>query len=566
MTAKGDGLVNLSDWLASFLFENQVSQVFHLSGGMTTFMVDAIYRKNQIQIINTKHEQAAGFAAEGQGRITNTPGVAFATSGPGATNLITAIGSAFFDSTPLVLITGQVNSKEIRSNPKQRQNGFQELDICSMVSGITKKAVQLDSAQNFPTIFSELWDLATSGRPGPVLIDIPIDLQQQSISRTNPATQLANQTRRSVPIIPIAKIRQRIEISQRPLILAGGGIRTSNQIDNFRNLVERWKIPVVHSLMATDVLPSDHPNRVGLIGSYGNRWANKALAECDLLISLGSRLDVRQTGSNAEEFIQDKYIIRFDNDPEELLGRIKANENFEIDLQDALNQLHQIQEIVERPLWRDLISKNRWKFPAENEQESDLQINPNILIENFSRKSIDVQGYVVDVGQHQMWAAQSVVLTKNQRFLTSGGMGAMGFALPTAIGAQLKTKGKWIVISGDGCAQLTIPEFQTIRSLSLDLTILIFNNHQHGMVAQFQESNLDSRFVGTRIGYDTPDFVKVATSFGIPSTRVTTYLDFQNLETFFENHPQGPTLIEIEIPVDAKALPKMDHTMNLKDL
>jgi acetolactate synthase-1/2/3 large subunit len=558
--------VTLSSWLATFLCEKNISHVFHLSGGMTTFMIDAIYKTNKIQIVNTKHEQSAGFAAEGQGRVTRNPGVAFATSGPGATNLITAIASAYFDSTPMVLITGQVNSNELRKDTRQRQNGFQELDICSMVAGITKKSVQIKSAQQFAHVFSEIWELSMTGRPGPVLIDIPIDIQQQLVESSIPKSQDSIPKVNVSADLPIAEITRMLKNSKRPLILAGGGIRTSGKVSEFRELVRKWQIPVVYSLMGKDCLASDDPNKVGLIGSYGNRWANKALAECDLLISIGSRLDVRQTGSSAEAFTKDKYIIRFDTDANELSGRINADLNIEVLLEFALDELNLISSSFYSKEWNERIELNRINYPASSEQDGSLEINPNQIISEISRELVDVDGYVVDVGQHQMWAAQSIYLTDNQRFLTSGGMGAMGFSLPTAIGAQLKTKGRWVVISGDGCAQLSIAELQTVYSLNLNLIIIIFNNHQHGMVAQFQESNLESRFVGTRIGYDSPDFVKVANSFGIPAKRVTRYSEVSELFPFIRSCPIGPILIEIEIPQNAKALPKMDHTMNLGDL
>jgi acetolactate synthase-1/2/3 large subunit len=559
------GSVKACDWIATFLAEKKVPAVYNLSGGMTTFMIDAIAQLGQTQIVNTRHEQAAGFAAEAATRIIGIPAVAMATSGPGATNLITAIGSCYFDSTPVVFITGQVNRSEIKLDKNQRQNGFQELDIVEMVKGITKYAVRIDDAAHIAEIFTKAWLVATSGRPGPVLIDIPIDVQQVSILQST-STDLAHPT--VVMTQPDANFDFLIEkllAADRPLILAGGGIRIAGEVPHFRELVEKLAIPVVTSLMGVDALGNDSKYKVGMIGSYGNRWANRALAKSDFLLVLGSRLDVRQTGGSIEDFVKEKNIFRVDIDVFEINGRVKVKTNFDGGLAYFFERLLKTDLQINSEKFLTQIKEDQKSFPQASEQSINEGINPSVLMHEISRIFSKSNGYLVDVGQHQMWAAQSIELKDDQRFITSGGMGAMGFSIPASIGAATSKSGRWIVISGDGCTQLSIAELQTIKDLDLNVVICVLNNRQHGMVAQFQEANLGSRFIATRDGYSTPAFVDVAKAFGIPAYFFTSLEELCELE-FDLTNAQGPLLLEFQIPQDAKALPKMDYKTSILDL
>ena len=563
---EGKRSVNVADYIAEFLDRKSVPAVFELSGGMITFISDAIYRRGKTPIFCMRHEQAAGFAAEGATRVRGIPAVAMGTSGPGASNLITPIASCYFDSTPVLFITGQVNQAEIRKSRNQRQNGFQELDIVSMVKGITKYAVQVTTANELVEALDFAWQTALEGRSGPVLIDIPIDLQQVEMDDTyrfeSPKVQVevsADLTR------DIKDLKAKLHSSHRPLILVGGGVRSSGSVIKFRSFVERARLPVVTSLMGLDALSSSSAYRVGMIGSYGNRWANRALARSDFLIVLGSRLDVRQTGSSIRDFVGDKFIYRVDIDVEELDGRVSASRKILTGI-DLFFEILEEQEIaVNSSTFLEEIEKERNAFPQSDEQEFQLEMHPNILIERLSQIFSTVEGYVVDVGQHQMWAAQSLVLNDQQRVLTSGGLGAMGFAIPAAIGASLASLGKWVVITGDGCAQLSINELQTIKQNNLNIVICIFNNGQLGMVAQFQETNLDARYVSTRIGYSTPNFVSVAESFGIKAFCVKNLDELDDLKDVLTKSHK-PILIEFQISQLAKALPKMDHKASIQDL
>jgi acetolactate synthase I/II/III large subunit len=556
-----------SDLLANFLAEREVPAVFELSGGMIAFLTDAIARLGKTPIISTRHEQAAGFAAEGATRFTGRSAVAMATSGPGATNLITAIASSYFDSVPTVFITGQVNQSELKKNAFQRQNGFQELDIVQAVRGITKYAIMINSKSNLLEELNKAWRIAHEGRPGPVLLDIPIDVQQElapiSFAEEHLGGEFLNENKREFRIRELLAL---IENSERPIFLLGGGIRSSRTTELLREIIDEWKIPAVHSLMGVDVLESSSPYRIGMIGSYGNRWANRALAKADLIIALGTRLDIRQTGPDPTEFVRGKKVFRVDVDVYELDGRIKADLSVESDLTSFISALSKIKFQVSRSEWLTSIHQEQQLFPQRAEQPADVEFNPEDIMNWLSSLSSQINGYIVDVGQHQMWAAQSLKLSGDQRFITSGGLGSMGFALPAAIGATAAAPGRWIVIAGDGCAQLSIAELQTISQLNSPITLCILNNNQHGMVAQFQESNMDSRFTATRDGYSAPNFCKVAESFGITSRLIKDNQDLLKLNDFVSTWNSGPLVLEFNISLSAKALPKLGTGTSIQDL
>lgn len=547
----------LADCIAQFIADRETPAVYQLSGGMIAFMIDAIHRLGITPIINTRHEQAAGFAAEGGARVTGIPGFAFGTSGPGATNLLTPIASSFFDSVPVVYITGQVNQKEIRQNPNQRQNGFQELDICAMAEPITKKVFKPVNSQEVMDSLIDGWELTQSGRKGPVLIDIPINIQQEKMTYGRSFDK--NKIFHEPTSADFAKIiTSRLEKSKRPLILIGGGVRNADALELLDRFILKTKIPYVSSLMGLDALPKSRSLYLGFIGSYGNRWANTALLESDLLIVLGSRLDVRQTGNNIESFCKDKTIIRVDIDPHELTGRIKSDISLELDLQVFLKTMVKIEYVYESAEVVSNIKEIRERFPQEKEQPHDLVLNPSFVMRQLSSAFPNVGGFVVDVGQHQMWAAQSLSLSPGVRFLTSGGLGAMGFAIPASIGATIATRQKWVALVGDGCLQLSLSELQTIIHYNLPIAVCVFNNEQHGMVAQFQDENMNGRQIGTKVGYSNPDFTNLARTFGFERIyKVGNQIELQAFISTLQDWNSGPVFVEFCIDSKAKALPKL---------
>lgn len=550
-----------AEYLARYLQARGVTHVHELIGGMITFLLDALHQQTDVKIVSMHHEQGSAFAAEGWARMKGIPGVAMATSGPGATNLLTAIGSCYFDSVPTVFITGQVNRHEQKGQKPIRQLGFQETDIVSMARPITKAAWLVNTPDDLPRILDEAFALALDGRPGPVLIDIPMDVQRHALPES---VQVSFTQPPARPVDPIgrtaflAELASALASAQKPLVLAGGGLRSGQAVEPFRALIDHLKIPVVHSLMAVDVLPSDHPLRFGMIGSYGNRWSNLGFGQSDLVLVLGSRLDIRQTGSDLAGFSSTRRFFHLDCDSNELNHRVTGCTTWAEPLgtflpaaRDALPA-----EAGARPAWQAELEQLRLQWPDTRELLTANGINPNGFMHALSRHTPYATAYIADVGQHQMWAAQSLDLHKNQRFMTSGGMGAMGFALPAGIGACLAS-GPVVVIAGDGGFQLNIQELQTIARNHLPVKIVVINNHCHGMVRQFQESYFKGRYQSTLWGYDAPDFVKVAQAYGIDASRVEHPDAIEAALEQLSAEPQKTYLLEVVLDTMTNAYPKL---------
>jgi acetolactate synthase I/II/III large subunit len=549
-----------SDFIASFLHAQGVTHVFEVVGGMITHMLDSLHRAGHVRIVSMHHEQGAAFAAEGYGRMTGVPGVAMATSGPGATNLLTAIGSCYFDSTPTVFITGQVNRSEQKGDLPIRQLGFQETDVVSMAKPITKWAHLVTTVDELPHTLAEAFRVALSGRPGPVLIDIPMDVQRANIDAPEPARVTPEAAPSPAPGM-VAEMLTALAASARPLVLAGGGAASSRIRAPFAELAAALRTPVVSSLMAVDVLAYDDPLRVGLIGSYGNRWANHAIARADFLLVVGSRLDIRQTGSQTDQFKGDRTIWHVDVAPGEMNHRVQGCHAVLAHLEPFIAST--LQAAASRPMpareaWIAEIAKMRAAWPDTSEIASVPGINPNVLMHQLSAASRGCAAYVVDVGQHQMWAAQSLEPTGSQRFVTSGGMGAMGFSLPTAVGAAFAAAGRpVVVIAGDGSLQLNIQELQTVFRNRLPIKIVILNNECHGMVRQFQQSYFEQRYQSTFWGYSAPAFHRVAQAYGIEAEMVSEPDHVEAALARMWADPTAPFLLEVKVDTMANAYPKL---------
>jgi Thiamine pyrophosphate-requiring enzymes [acetolactate synthase, pyruvate dehydrogenase (cytochrome), glyoxylate carboligase, phosphonopyruvate decarboxylase] len=550
-----------SDVIAGFLNDQGVDCVFELVGGMIVHLLDSIHQAGQIRIVSMHHEQGAAFAAEGYARITGVPGVAMATSGPGATNLLTGIASCYFDSTPAVFITGQVNRNEMKGDRAIRQMGFQETDIVSLAAPITKAAWQVETPEQLPVMLQRSFQLAKSGRPGPVLLDVPMDIQRADVP-------IVDDTRTVEPAVEPSAVEpsavdaliNALRRAERPLVLVGGGVRAAQATDEIRELLNVMGVPVVNSLMGVDVLPATSDLRVGMIGSYGNRWANLAVGRSDFLLVLGSRLDIRQTGSETDAFKEGRGIFQVDCDPGEMNNRVTGVTAILADLKrfaTAALPAARAANMPDRSGWMDEIRELRARWPDTEETGEPSGINPNVLMHQLSVVSGSAAVYVADVGQHQMWAAQSLDLLPGQRFLTSGGLGSMGFGLPAAIGASFASPGRPVVlVAGDGGFQTNIQELQTVARNRLPVKMLIVNNRTHGMVRQFQQSYFDSRFQSTVWGYSAPDFAAVASAYGIPSSAVETPERVEAGVSWLLAEP-GPALLEVMVSPETNAYPKL---------
>ncbi len=557
-----------SDYIADFLHEKGVPFIFEMIGGMITHIIDSVHQKGRIRIVSMHHEQAAGFAAEAAGRLSGIPGVALATSGPGATNLVTAIGSCYFDSVPTVFITGQVNTDELSGSRAIRQQGFQETDIVSIVKPITKAAWLVKTAEDLPLILEQAFRLAVEGRPGPVLIDIPMDVQRMDVKPLKPEPVTAGKVFRETREFT-RRVLGALATAEKPLLLAGGGIRSAGVTAQFRELADLLNVPVVYSLMGLDVLPSGHPLKVGMIGTYGNRWANQALMESDLLLVLGSRLDVRQTGADTAGFKGNRLIFHVDCEPGQLNNRVTGCDVCAAQLADFIPGM--LQAAIDMPhrkrgTWDERIAGKKRLAPDTEELDGGKGINPNRFIHVLSAASTRASAVLADVGKHQMWAAQSVEIYADQRFLVSGGMGSMGFALPAAIGATLSSGKPVVMIAGDGGMQCNIQELETIALHKLPVKMVVLNNNSLGMVGQFQEEYFESRMQSTIWGYSAPDFEAVARAYRISAKTIRNPEEVDAAVQWLWSDPDAPALLNVIIDVDTKVFPKTSYGRALDDM
>lgn len=551
--------MKVSDFIADFLVKKGVESVFELSGGMITHILDSLNQKTDIKIVTMHHEQAAAFAAEGYARIKGLPGVALATSGPGATNLLTGIGSCFFDSTPAIFITGQVNRHEQKRDRNIRQLGFQETDIVAMAKPITKACFLVNEPKELQQVFEQAFEIASEGRPGPVLIDIPMDVQRAQIDVKNldcnraMPHEISDQT--------IKDLFEAIEKSERPLILAGRGIKASRSQALFSAYVSKTNIPVITTLLGLDTIEYDNPMRVGFIGSYGNRWANIAFGECDLLIVLGSRLDIRQTGADTR-YIEQRKIFHVDCEVGEINNRVTGCIPIVADLVDFFAKFKEQasdKQFTKPTKWLAYIQDLRNRWPDINELSPE-GINPNKFMHALSNVGESAIAYLADVGSHQMWSAQSLELKAEQHYLTSGGMGAMGFSLPAAIGACVASNNKpVVVIIGDGCMQINIQELQTIVRNKLAVKIVVMNNKSLGMIRQFQDSYFESRYQSTYWGYDAPNFERVAMAYGILAKTIDSQDEINEAVNWLwtDENLHQPQLLQVMIDPQTNTYPKI---------
>lgn len=550
--------MKLSDYVIDFLVSKGVGHIFEVCGGATTHLLDSLYGRTDISVISVHHEQAAAFAAEGYSRIGGNLGVAMATSGPGATNLITGIASCYFDSIPCLFITGQVNTYEFKFNKPVRQVGFQETDIVNIVKPIVKDAVLVTDPGMIKYQLEKSFFLAKSGRPGPVLIDIPMNIQRSEINPSRLKSFREKPDDCMVDNKIAEKIKKLIYFSRRPILLVGGGVRSSKASEELLRFEQATGIPVAVTLMGLDALSHTNSSFVGMIGTYGNRFANLAVANADLVIALGTRLDTRQTGTRPETFARGAKIVRIDIDPNELNHKIKQDVSVCSDIKTFLSKLNGCIGDYDRGRirpWIDKIRSYKKKYPSG--KPAKKRITPNFFIQNLSKHIPDNSVICVDVGQNQMWSAQSLNIRESQRLITQGGMGAMGSALPMAIGASFARPGAPVfVITGDGGFQLNIQELQTMVHYGLPIKIILLNNCCYGMVRQFQEQYFNSRFQSTVAGYSCPDFIDVISAYKIRAKKIVYR---RKIDTSFKEllDDPRPVFFEIDIKQDNLVLPKL---------
>jgi len=506
-----------TDYIISFFESHQIEYIFGYQGGMITHLIDSISKNENVQFIQCYHEQSAAIAAEGYARVSGKFGVAISTSGPGATNMVTGIANAYFDSIPVVYITGQVNTHEYKYQKKIRQMGFQETDIVSIVKPITKYAVFIDDSNNIKYELEKALSIATTGRKGPVLLDIPMNIQRAEINIHDiPSYDVVY----SIPKLE-ASIAQKafsiIKSAKRPLVLCGGGIITGNVVDEVNNFLAETNLPYVVSLMGKGSVDETKVNFVGMIGSYGNRCANIIFSNADIVLVLGSRLDLRQTGDKNMGYLKRVMFVHVDIDIEEL------NENA---VENKMSVHTDIDGFLK--LWRNndntysfgdydwlrFISKVKNKYSQKKDIERFLhKKEPYLAMEEIMKTAKSNAIFTVDIGQNQMWSAQVLQMQPGQRFLTSGGLAPMGYALHAAIGASFASPEKDIIcITGDGGFHIALQALLLISQYNLKISIFVLNNCSLGMIKQFQTLYFSSNFSGTSKegGYEVPDIKYIA--------------------------------------------------------
>mgnify|MGYP003948783779 CR=1 FL=1 len=528
--------------IKSLLKEN-VDTIFGYPGGAIMPIYDALYSyKNEINHILVRHEQGAIHAAQGYSRSGNKCGVVFATSGPGATNLITGLADAMIDSTPVVCITGQVHSSLLGTD------AFQETDVIGISMPVTKWNIQITKSEDIPWAIAKGFYIANSGRPGPVLIDITKDAQFdelnfnynycKEIRSYHPYPKTNNSS--------IIKAVDLINKSKKPFLIIGQGIILSEAEEELLKFIEKTDIPVASTLLGLGAVPNEHKNYMGFLGMHGNYAPNIMTNECDVLIAIGMRFDDRVTG-NTKKYAKQAKVIHIDIDKAELNKIIPSEIAMHADAKDALNQLNKLVDTKKNKFW------NR-EFKLLERQEFNQVINNCIKPESGKLKMAEVikllsdqndedSIIITDVGQHQMITSRYYQFKNTKSNITSGGLGTMGFALPAAIGAKLGAKNKTVIaIIGDGGFQMNIQELGTIMQSGIDIKIIILNNNFLGMVRQWQEMFFNKRYSFTDI--QNPDFIKIAEGYGIKGRSIQRRNELKNGITSLLNH-KGSYILEI---------------------
>lgn len=550
--------MKVSDYIVEYLINKRITDVFGYPGGMVTHLMDSFRKYSQsISSHILYHEQAASFAACGYAQASGKLGVAYATSGPGATNLITGICNAYFDSIPVLFITGQVNTFESNDHFGMRQRGFQETDIVSLVKDVTKYSERITNADDIKYMLDKAFYFALNGRKGPVLLDIPMDIFRSEISPENIKSYEAKSLKTTS--IDKSKIKRLIESSDRPLFVVGNGIKNCTNYESFFTDIN---VPVVSSMLSVDCF-ADNENYFGFIGAYGNRCANFLAAKSDLIISIGARLDIRQVGSNRKMFAPNAKILRVDIDKNELEYSLHDDVNLCVDANyfiDVLQQLkHENIELFKNDKWMKVCKKiSKLLNDIDKTEVKDIVHKISLF---FNKNSI----ITADVGQNQVWAAQYINFKKGQRFFTSGGHGAMGYSLPASIGFHYGSENIVYSINGDGGVQMNIQDLLTISKNNLPVKILIFNNYALGMIRHFQEMYFEKKYFQTTNSSDffAPNFNKIADAYNIRYFEINEFDDICSLEDCLND--KEPALIDIKLNYDTYVTPKLKFGLPNQD-
>ena len=533
-----------ADILINCLLEQGVETIFGYPGGTVLDIYDALYRNGKINHILTAHEQGAAHAADGYARVTGKTGVCFATSGPGATNLVTGIATAYMDSIPLVAITGNVGLSLLG------RDSFQEIDICGITMPITKHNFIVKDVKELAPAVRKAFYLAGSGRKGPVLIDILKNVQTDECEYTPEKPEVYKPL--PVKAEKLEAAAEAIKAAKRPLIIAGGGIISANASPLLKKLYEGQDCPVAYTLMGKGCVPDADPHCMGMIGMHGTVAAAKALLNADTLIALGTRFSDR-VALNRDMFSKGKTIIHIDIDNAEIDKNVRSDIHVMGDLHEALSTLTAMLKKADRGAWL----KETEKFKGEEKVKKDTDLLAYKIISTASRLAPKDIPVVTDVGQHQMWTAQHYHIEKPRLFCSSGGLGTMGYGMGAAIGACFGTGKPAILVTGDGCFNMNLNELSTAVTQGTPIAILLMDNGVLGMVRQWQKIFYGRRFSQTTLKKKT-DYVKFAESFGAKGLRIESEKDVEPVlkeALAYIQNGEGPVLVDCRISEDENVLP-----------
>lgn len=551
--------MNVAEKFVSILKKNKISDVFIYPGGTIAPIINAC-EKFGVKIHNFKSEQGAGYAAIGAYKTTKKPQVLMVTSGPGVTNAITPLADAFYDSIPLILITGQIGTKDLAKRKNVRQRGFQEVPTLDLVKKISKGSILIKNSLAFEKKIQNFFDFTTSGRPGPVVIDFPMNVQRSAIHKVKKKLEKKKILQNKINTKILKKINDLINKSKKPLLLLGNGANDKKNFGLINKLVIKYNFQVVTSLLGIGSYDTRKTNHHGYIGHTGHIAANFAAYTCDFLLVLGSRLDLRQTGTEVKQFCPEAYKVMVDIDKNELDNpRVKINfkinqavNSFLIDFLKLKNKKNSLQK--KNSSWLKFL-KIKKDLRLEDEFNIKKYTNPKILINKISNKFKNKKHSVVTgVGIHQQWTARHYDFNEKVDFLTSGGHGTMGFDIPSSIGASIKTKKPVICFVGDGSIMMNIQELKTISEKKLNIKIILLNNGRLGIVSQFQIITFGKD--PTTKMFKTPNFKILSKAFGLKYSNInnTNEIDkkIKNINKFL-----GPELIEIKVDYKADVTPML---------
>ena len=499
--------MNGAQWVVHALRAQGVETIFGYPGGAIMPIYDALY-DGGVEHLLCRHEQGAAMAAIGYARATGKTGVCMATSGPGATNLITGLADALLDSVPVVAITGQVASPLIGTD------AFQEVDVLGLSLACTKHSFLVQSLEELPRVMAEAFEVANSGRPGPVLVDIPKDIQV-ALGDLEPHFSTV-ESEDAFPHAEVNEACQMLAHAQKPILYVGGGVGMAQAVPALREFIATTQMPATCTLKGLGAVDAEYPYYLGMLGMHGTKAANLAVQECDLLIAVGARFDDRVTGK-LNTFAPNAQVIHMDIDPAEMNKLRQAH----VALQGDLNALL---PALQRPLninaWRQHVAEMRSEHAWRYDHPGEAIYAPLLLKQLSDRKPTD-SVVTTDVGQHQMWSAQHMTYTRPENFITSSGLGTMGFGLPAAVGAQVARPNDTVIcVSGDGSFMMNVQELGTIKRKQLPVKIVLLDNQRLGMVRQWQQLFFEERYSETTLT-DNPDFLVLASAFGIPGQHIT---------------------------------------------